>query len=100
MVKHIIFWDHPQGLSDEQKRENIQAIKAALEGLKATVPGIVSINVYSEMLADRVADFVLDSVFVNQEALEAYAVHPDHVKAATEVVRPRVANRRCCDYEI
>ena len=46
------------------------------------------------------ADVMLDSMFESEEALKAYAIHPEHVAVANEYVRPFTASRTCMDYEI
>ena len=39
---------------------------------------------YLNPLASSNADVMLDSVFESEEALKAYAVHPEHVAVADE----------------
>jgi hypothetical protein len=43
---------------------------------------------------------MLDSTFVSEEALKAYAVNPQHVEVANRDVKPFVASRSCLDFEI
>ena len=38
------------------------------------------------------------SVFESEEALKGYAVHPEHVKVADNLVRPYTKTRACFDY--
>ena len=99
MVKHIILWELDGSTSDEKAADAAQ-IKAALEGLNGVIPGLIGLKVYSKLLEGSNVELVLDSSFESREALEGYQKHPAHVKAATEVVRPRVKNRRCADYEV
>ena len=99
MVKHIILWDHGDNFTPEEKRKNAENIKAGLEGLRGVIPGLVKINVYTQMMEGSNAELVLDSTFENKAALEGYQVHPAHVKVATEIVRPHVKNRRCADFD-
>ena len=42
---------------------------------------------------------LLDCTLESKEALEGYAVHPDHVAAADTYVRPYTDNRVCLDFE-
>lgn len=100
VVKHIILWDHAEGFTSKEKKQNAVHIKSSLEALKEIVPGILELIVYSNLLDSGNADIVLYSVFENREALERYKAHPEHIKTATEVVRPCVKNRRCADFEI
>ena len=97
MVRHIIMWDHLEGISAAEKQANAQAIKKHLEALVGVVPGLLELVVYTDPLASSNADILLYSVMENPEALLVYQDHPAHVKAATEVVRPHVINRRCVD---
>ena len=98
MVKHIVFYDHVDGLTSEEKFENVMRIKSALEGLNGIIPGLEELKVFSNLLDSSNTDIVLYSIFENQEALKAYKDHPEHVKVAVNVVRPRVKNRRCADF--
>lgn len=97
MVKHIILWT----LKDSENKEEIKAnIKSGLEGLMGKIQGLESIKVYTNGLASSNADLMLDSTFVDEAALKAYAVHPDHVQVADTLVRPFTATRSCLDFEI
>ena len=98
MVLHIILWDHLEGISDEEKQQNASCIKETLEGLVGVIPGLLSLCVHTDLLASSNADMILYSEFESKEALQVYTDHPAHVKAATEVVRPHVRNRRCADF--
>ena len=98
MVRHIIQWDHLEGLTPEQEQHNAVAIKEALENLVGAIPGLIELKVYTKLLPTSNTAMILDSTFESPEALKVYSDHPLHVKAATEVVRPHVRNRRCADF--
>lgn len=100
MVKHVIVWTLKDEYSAEEKESIKKGIKEGLEGLKGKVPGIAEIKVEINGLASSNADLMLDSTFENEEALKGYSVHPEHVKVATEKVRPFTAIRSCFDYEV
>ncbi len=100
MVKHVILWQLKDELSTEEKENVKLGIKEGLEGLKGKVPGLIEIKVNINGLASSNADVMLDSTLESEEALKGYAVHPDHVKAADEKVRPYTKTRVCLDYEI
>lgn len=100
MVKHIILWTLKDTLSAEEKEEVKKGIKEGLEGLKGKVPGIVEIKVNIHGLASSNADLMLDSTFESEEALKAYATHPEHVAVADGKVRPYTAVRSCLDFEV
>ena len=99
MVKHIILWTLKE--CDENEKAKIKKnIKENLEGLKGKIDGLVDIKVYTEGLPSSNADLMLDSTFINEEALKGYAVHPEHVYVADTFVRPYTAVRSCLDFEI
>ena len=100
MVKHVILWQLKDEFSAEEK-ENIKAgIKSGLEGLAGKIQGLTDIHVQTNGLASSNVDVMLDSTFESEEALKAYAVHPEHVKVADENVRPFTKSRSCLDFEI
>lgn len=100
MVKHIILWTLKDEYSIERKNEIKKGIKAGLEGLSGRIPGLVDIKVNTDGLASSNADLMLDSTFTDEQALKAYAVHPEHVSVADEKVRPYTAVRSCLDFEV
>lgn len=98
MVKHIILWTLKQELSEEEKIQAKNNIKEGLESLKDQIDGLVDIKVNICGLDSSNADVMLDSTFVNENALKQYASHPAHVVVANEKVRPYTATRCCMDY--
>ena len=100
MVKHVIVWTLKEEYSDAEKENIKKNIKEGLEGLKGKVPGIVEIKVEINGLASSNTDLMLDSTFENEEALNGYSIHPEHVKVATEKVRPFTKIRSCFDFEV
>ena len=99
MVKHIILWTLNPELSEEEKKQVKAGIKAGLEGLLGKVPGLLDVKVHIDgRLASSNADVMLDSTLISEEALKGYAVHPAHVKAANENVRPFTQTRLCMDF--
>lgn len=99
MVKHIILWTLKEELTAVEKAEVKAGIREGLEGLAGKIPGLLEIRVHTEGLPSSNADLMLDSSFVDEAALKAYAVHPDHVAVADGKVRPYTAVRSCLDYE-
>lgn len=100
MVKHVILWKLKEEYSEEQKSEIKAGIKEGLEGLAGKIPGLLEIHVHTQGLASSNVDLMLDSAFVDEEALKNYATHPEHVAVADGKVRPYTASRSCLDYEI
>lgn len=100
MIKHVILWQLKDELQGEEKLVVKKGIKEGLEGLMGEIPGLMEIKVYTDGLASSNADVMLDSSFESEEALKAYAVHPNHVKVADEKVRPFTKTRSCLDFEV
>lgn len=100
MVKHVILWQLKDEFSAEEKESIKEGIKSGLEGLAGKIQGLTDIHVQTKGLASSNADVMLDSTFESEEALKAYAVHPEHVKVADEKVRPFTKSRSCLDFEI
>lgn len=100
MVKHIILWKLKEEYSAEEKETIKAGIKEGLEGLAGQIPGLLEIRVQTSALASSNADLMLDSIFENEQALKAYAVHPAHVAVADGKVRPFTAQRSCLDFEV
>ena len=95
MVKHIILWK----LKEEYNTDEVKnGIKTNLEALSSVIPGLLEIKVQIESLESSNVDVMLYSVFENEEALRAYAVHPAHVKVADTFVRPFTQTRACIDF--
>lgn len=100
MVKHVILWQLKDELQAERKEEVKTGIKKGLEGLQGQIPGLLEIHVQTEGLASSTVDVMLDSTFVDEDALKTYANHPAHVKVADEQVRPFTKSRACMDFEV
>lgn len=97
MVRHVILWKIKDEYADK-KNEIRKGIKEGLEGLVGVVPGLLKVNVQTEMLESSNADVMLYSELESEEALKGYQNHPAHVKVADEKVRPFMQTRLCMDY--
>ena len=100
MVKHIILWQLKDEIQGEEKESVKAGIKAGLEGLAGQIPGLIDIKVQTEGLASSNVDVMLDSTFVDENALKTYAGHPAHVKVADNQVRPFTKTGSCMDFEV
>ncbi len=99
MVKHIILWNLKDYSEDEKSKIKAE-IKESLETLKGKIEGLIDIKVYTEGLSTSNVDLMLDSTFVDENALKFYATHPEHVAVADTKVRPFTSSRNCMDFEI
>ncbi|MDD3886328.1 MAG: Dabb family protein [Victivallaceae bacterium] len=97
MTRHIILWKL-KPMPPENKAAVIANIKTGLEGLLGVVPGIVSISVHTHGLPSSNADLMLESSFIDDDALNGYFVHPAHLAVATTKVRPFVETKLCLDF--
>ena len=75
-------------------------MKENLEALVGKVPGLLRLEIVTNPLTSSNADVMLDSTLESEEALKAYAVHPEHVAVADSKVSPYTVQRSCLDFEI
>ncbi len=78
MLKHIVMFR----LKDvPEKAENIKKLKEAIDDLEEIIPEAQSIETGTNVNTKPSAyDLVLVSEFEDEEALDAYRVHPEHKK--------------------
>jgi hypothetical protein len=100
MVRHIVSYNYGEGFTEEENRANAAKMKEQLEALKGVIDGLVSIQLLTQPLDSAEADLLLDSVFVDEAALKAYMIHPEHVRVANNFVRPFISNRKCLDFDM
>ena len=99
MVKHVILWTLKPEFSDTEKAKIKADAKRELEALVGKVEGLTELKLYINGLESSNADMMLDSSFVSVDALKGYQVHPDHVYAADNFIRPFTKARLCLDFE-
>ncbi len=96
MVKHIVMFD----FKEENKEENLLKAKVMLEALLKTVPSLKSMEVginFSQ--EERAMDMSLYSKFDDREGLEAYAIHPEHLKVV-EFIKSVATASKVSDYTV
>jgi stress responsive alpha/beta barrel protein len=77
MLTHIVIWKYRSDASPEEREEHV----ARLRSLSSVVSGIESFFVgFDTLHLPRSYDTGLVAVFRDRAALDAYTVHPDHVK--------------------
>ena len=77
MVTHMVMWKYRSDVSEETREDH----RRQLRTLGNIVPGIESLSVGSDFLhSPRSYDTGLSAVFRDRSVLDAYTVHPDHVK--------------------
>ena len=97
MVRHIVMFNFKEGFSPEENRKNAEQVKRLLEALPGVIPGIAEFNVIIDILPVSNKDLVLNTLFKSEEALAAYQVHPEHVKAVA-FIGSVMQGRVCVDY--
>lgn len=99
MIKHVVMW-RVRGTSAEERREQAEKIRGALESLRGKVPGMSSLEVGIGVGGDeQLGDVVLISTHDSWEALKGYQIHPVHVEAARVIAAARI-ERRVLDFEV
>ena len=98
MVKHIVLFKLKETLSQEEKMTAILAFKKAIEALPTSISFIRKVFVGYNINSAEKWDICLESEFDTLEDVKAYAVHPEHVKAAG-ILKDVKADRACVDYE-
>lgn len=99
MVKHIVLFRLKKSLTTEEKTDVMLRFKAAIEALPEKIRSIRSIHVGLNMNPEEEWDICLDSTFDTLEEVKAYAVHPDHIAAAS-ILKEVKDGRACTDYEL
>lgn len=90
VVKHIVFWRLKPTADGRSADANASEIKGRLEALNGRIPGLIRLEVGIDISrTEASADVALYSEFVDQAALEAYQVHPEHVAVAGFVAEVR-----------
>lgn len=95
MVKHIVMWNIQE---DKDKEAVFNTFKTMLLGLKETIPTIKHLEVgqnFNESPAGH--DISLYSEFDSKEALDAYQIHPEHLKVSA-YGKTVLCDRCICDY--
>lgn len=98
MIKHIVMWN-VRGGTPVEKTRNIASLKCSFESLRGCIPGLLYLEVGVDASGvDYACDVVLYSEFESQAALDAYAVHPEHLRIKRELADLRIA-RHQVDYQ-
>ena len=99
MIRHVVMWN-VRGATPEEKRRNLERLRASFHSLRGRVPGLLHLEVgIDHSRIDYACDCVLVSDFESQAALDAYASHPEHLRVKQEVGDLRT-HRYQVDYEV
>ena len=99
-VHHLVMFTWKEGTTPEQAA----AIEKALTGLKAKVPGIVSLSYGKQNSTEDAAkkhafQYGLSVIFTNAAARDVYVTHADHL-AAVKVLLPYLDDVAVLDYDL
>ena len=99
MIKHIVMWNMA-GETEEDRRKAAEFLRSRFEELRGEVPGLLHLEVgLDHSRVDYACDVVLYTEFESQEALDAYATHPAHLRVKGELGQMRIA-RFQVDYAV
>jgi len=96
MLTHIVIWKYRVDIEQEVREEHVSLLRA----LVGTIPELMSLSVGFDVLRlPRSYDTGLVAVFHDRAGLEAYTIHPAHIKVANlgTSISERVAS---VDFEI
>lgn len=94
MIVHIVMFK----FKDENKSSNIEEVIKRLNALVGLVPSLKSMEVgVNFTLSERAFDLSLYSTFETKEDLDAYALHPQHLKVV-ELIRSVTVESKVVDY--
>ena len=100
MIKHIVMWTLKAEAEGATAAENGKKMKEILEALPGKIDGLLDLHVSLDIFESAPqCDVILYSTLTTKEALQGYAVHPEHLKCV-EFVKKVVAERRVLDYVI
>ena len=82
------------------KTDSVERLRRAFESLRGRIPGLLHLEIGADISGvDYACDVVLVSEFESQAALDAYAMHPEHLRVKRELGDLRTA-RHQVDYGV
>jgi hypothetical protein len=100
MVKHIVLWKLKEYAEGSTKQENALKVKLMLENMRGKIPGMMKLEVGLNFEGSETAcDISLYTEFESRDALNAYQIHPVHIKVKEFLPLVR-SERRVVDYEV
>lgn len=102
MIKHVVMWKLKDIAEGKTKAENAEVMKELLEDLPSKIDQLDTAEVGINIIkgdSDAICDVVLTTTCENEEALQAYAVHPDHKKVVQFIMKV-AEERRVVDYKV
>jgi len=79
MLTHIVVWKYREDMEQFARDEHVNLLRR----LRNIIPGVQSLSVgFDTLFLPRSYDTGLVAIFEDRAALDAYTVHPEHVKVA------------------
>jgi Stress responsive A/B Barrel Domain len=79
MLTHIVVWKYRADVEQFAREEHVNLLRS----LKGIIPEAQSLSVgFDSLLLPRSYDTGLVAVFADSAALDAYTIHPEHIKVA------------------
>ena len=79
MLTHIVIWKYRDDVEQFAREEHVNLLRR----LRTVIPEVQSLSVGFDMLfLPRSYDTGLIAIFADRPALDAYTVHPEHIKVA------------------
>lgn len=99
MIKHLVLWKFDESYTSEEKNNLMENMRDRLLALKDKISEIHEIQVYfnDDSAAAANFDIMLDTEFDSLDDLNAYQVHPEHVKVL-QYVKSLKLQRAAIDY--
>ena len=99
MINHIVWWTLKEEALGADAKENCKKMVTMLRALEGKVPSLKSLRVSTEFLETTTepVQVVLLSTHDDAAGLQAYAVHPEHLKCV-EFIKQIVATRKVMDF--
>jgi len=95
MIVHIVMFK----FKEENKQVNLIHVKQMLEALMGAVPTLKSMDVGLNFAEEeRAMDLSIITTFESKAGLDAYAVHPEHLKVVA-FIKEVVEYSKVVDYE-
>ncbi|HKM92157.1 MAG TPA: Dabb family protein [Prolixibacteraceae bacterium] len=99
MIKHVVLFKLKNFDSEAEKEEALNKFKTMLLALENHIPELKYIEVGQHFLIDSPSfDLCLITHFESLTDLDAYQVHPEHLKVG-QFVKQISVNRAAVDYE-
>ena len=79
MLTHMVVWKYRADVPQTTREDHVERLRS----LRSIVPGIESLSVgFDTLHLPRSFDTGLVAIFHDRAGLDAYTIHPEHVKVA------------------